>query len=316
MNGMLTQEQGDTLIGQGNQDARGRSINAGILGAAEGILTAPDLMSALGKGFGGYNRGYNTSMSANKPRITPLADGAFTQVTMPDGTTKIVGNAQVADFLKNKWATQAQNRADLALLSGQVRTQGAGATADIRSGQEAEVALNSTNSLLSTYDKALKVVQAQADPNAPGSFWEVPILGTKIPKSQIQGLAPGLAGFFGGDQAAANKFLQGLKVSETLANTALTKGAISNAEMALFASPIPDLGADRKTVWEPYIRARIPAIKKLQKFYQDQVAAGRAAATGATVTGTPSAAPTATQRPPAASPRLSTGDPDIDQFLN
>lgn len=102
MNAILTQAQGDTLMSQGNEDARGQAINQGILGAAEGILTAPDLMSALGKGFGGYNRAFNASLVANRPKVTPLADGAFSQVTMPDGSTKIVGNQQVADFIMNK----------------------------------------------------------------------------------------------------------------------------------------------------------------------------------------------------------------------
>lgn len=313
MNGILTQAQGDMLVGQGNEDARGRAVNAGILGAAEGILTAPDLMSALGKGFGGYNRGYNTSLVANRPKVTPLADGAFSQVTMPDGSTKIVGNAQVADFLKNKWATQQQQKQENIILGGQVGAQRSGATSDINTAREAEPLLNTTNAMIDTFNKALQAVSAQADPNTPGSTWTVPGLNIKIPKAQIQGLAPGLAGFFGGDQAAANKFLQGLKVDQTLLNTAQTKGAISNVEMALFASPIPSLTDDRETVWKPYLQARIPVLKKLAEFYQKQIREGQNAASGSTVTGPPGA-----PRPQAApaAPRFSTGDPDIDQFLN
>lgn len=312
MNGILTQAQGDMLMGQGNEDARGQAVNQGILGAAEGILTAPDLMSALGKGFGGYNRGYNASLVANRPKVTPLADGAFSQVTMPDGSTKIVGNAQVAEFLKNKWQLQNQMKQDNIVLGGQVGAQRGAAGVEVKMGAEAMPMLNSTNSTLDTFDKALTLVSAQADPNTPGTFWE-PVPGFKIPKAQIQGLAPGLAGFFGGDQAAANKFLQGLKVDQTLLNTAQTKGAISNQEMNLFASPIPSLTDDREKVWKPYLAARIPVLRKLKQFYEQQVAAGNVAGTGATITGNPNAS-----RPQAApaAPRFSTGDPDIDQFLN
>lgn len=310
MNGILTQDQGDILMGQGNQDARGQAINAGLLGAAEGILTAPDLMSGLGRGFGGYNRGYNASLVANRPKVTPLADGAFSQVTMPDGSTKIVGNAQVADFIKEKAQLGLAGKAYLAQLQGQIGVQRTGAASDIKVGAEAEPMLNSTNMMLDTFNKALQAVTAQADINTPGAAWTVPGLNIKIPKAQIQGMAPGLAGFFGGDEAAANKFLQGLKVDETLLKTANTKGAISNEEMRLFASPIPSLTDDREKVWKPYIEARLPVLMKLQQYYQAQVAAGRSAATGATVTGAPGS------RPPAAAPRFSTGDPDIDQFLN
>lgn len=312
MNGILSQEQGDLLVGQGNQDARGQAMTAGILGAAEGILTAPDLMSAMGKGFGGFNRGYNASITTNRPKVTPLADGAFSQVTMPDGSTKIVGNAQVAEFLKNKWATQQEQKQANIILGGQVGTQRGAATVEVKMGAEAIPMLNSTTSTLDTFDKALKLVTAQADPNTPGAFWE-PVPGFKIPKAQIQGLAPGLAGFFGGDQAAANKFLQGLKVDQTLLNTAQTKGAISNQEMNLFASPIPSLTDDREKVWKPYLAARMPVLQKLKAFYEQQVAQGNVAGTGATVTGTPGA-PRPTGAP--AAPRFSTGDPDIDQFLN
>lgn len=312
MNGILTQAQGDMLMNQGNEDARGQAVNQGILGAAEGILTAPDLMSALGKGFGGYNRGYNASLVANRPKVTPLADGAFSQVTMPDGSTKIIGNQQVADFLKNKWSMQQFNKEQLALLQGVIGTQRGAAGVEVKMGAEAMPMLNSTSSTLDTFDKALALVSAQADPNTPGAFWE-PVPGFKIPKAQVQGLAPGLAGFFGGDQAAANNFLQGLKVDQTLLRTAETKGAISEKEMLLFASPIPSLSADRDKVWKPYLAERIPVLKKLKAFYEKQVAAGNVAASGATITGNPN-----TSRPQAApaAPRFSTGDPDIDQFLN
>lgn len=306
MNGILTQAEGDMLMGQGNQDARGQAVNQGILGAAEGILTAPDLMSGLGRGFGGFNRGYNASMTANRPKVTPLADGAFSQVTMPDGSTKIVGNAQVADFLSNKWKLQNDMKQQNLLLGGVIGAQRNAAQSDVKAGAEAQPLLNSVNTSLDTFDRALKLVTAQADPNTPGAFWE-PVPGFKIPKAQVQGMSPGLAGFFGGDQVAANKLLQGLKVDQTLLNAALTKGAISNVEMELFASPIPSLTDDREKVWKPYLASRIPVIKKLKQFQEQQVAAGAVAGTGATVTGNPN-----TSRPPSAAPAPRSGPPVLN----
>lgn len=307
MNGILTPDQGDTLVGQGNQDARSRAMNAGILGAAEGILTAPNLMSAMGQGFGGFNRGYNASLVANRPKVTTLANGAFSQVTMPDGSTKIIGNAQVADFLKQQAAAQQFSKAQLAILQGQIGAQRTGAGSDITAAREAAPALNSTNMSIDSFNKALEVVKAQSDPNDPAAVLTVPFTNIKIPKAQLQGMAPTMAGLFGGDQAASNKFLQGLKVDQTLLNTALTKGAISNAEMALFASPIPSLTDNREKVWKPYLEARIPVLQKLQQFYQQQVQAGQTAASGATITGAPStsqAAPAAAPQAPA--PQVST----------
>lgn len=41
----------------------------------------------------------NEAAAANKPKVTPLADGAFSLISFPDGTTKIVKNEDVAKFL-------------------------------------------------------------------------------------------------------------------------------------------------------------------------------------------------------------------------
>jgi DNA polymerase-1 len=95
--------------------------------------------------------------------------------------------------------------------------------------------------------------------------------------AQIQGAFPGIAGFFGGDQVAANKFLEGLTVDETLLNTARTKGAISNQEMNLFKAPIPSATDDREKVWKPWIEKRLEVLNKLKTFYEGEVARGTAA---------------------------------------
>ena len=53
--------------------------------------------------------------NANKPKVTPLADGAFSLISFPDGTTKIVKNEDVAKFL----GEQSQNK----FLQGLIKTQ-------------------------------------------------------------------------------------------------------------------------------------------------------------------------------------------------
>lgn len=121
---------------------------------------------------------------------------------------------------------------------------------------EALPLLQNTNSLIERMNKAKEIV------------------GTQGTAAQIAGLAPSLSAMLGSNEAAKNQFLQGLTVDETLLNTAKTKGAISDREMALFKSPIPDLAADREKVWKPWLEQRLEALGKLQKFYQDQVNAG------------------------------------------
>lgn len=115
------------------------------------------------------------------------------------------------------------------------------------------------------------------------------LVGTQGTAAQLQGIPfiSGIAGFFGGDEVAKNKFLEGLTVDETLLNTARTKGAISNQEMTLFKSPIPSVTDDREKVWKPWIEKRLEVLTKLEKFYEGQVARSAPAAASSSGTAAP-----------------------------
>ena len=268
--GILSQEQATQMMGASNDQARNSALSSGAIAAGAGLLSAPNLREGLAQGLTGFNRGYNTELLANRPKVTPLANGAFSQITFPDGRVEVVSNDDVQKFLGEQNQANilgkiqiAQNTADLGATRDQSR-------ADIKTREDATPLLRSTNELIGKYANALDIVSAQASPD---NVYSIPGIGS-VNKAQAQALAPGLAGFFGGDQVAANKFLQELKVAETLANTALTKGAISNAEMALFMSPIPALTDDREKVWKPWLEARKPVLEKIQKFYSEQAAKG------------------------------------------
>jgi hypothetical protein len=271
--GVLTPEQGTQMMGAANDQARQQALYSGLIGAGAGILEAPNLMQGLGAGLRGFDRGFNTELIANRPKVTPLANGAFSQVTFPDGRVEVVSNDQVQGFLQEQTEGNVLGKIQVARAGADIIDQRDRTRADIKSRSEATPLLRSTNELIGKYTNALDIVKGQSDPNSPENFYEIPGVG-RVNKAQAQALAPGLAGFFGGDQVAANKFLQELKVAETLANTALTKGAISNAEMALFMSPIPALTDDREKVWKPWLEARQPVLEKIQKFYQQQASKG------------------------------------------
>lgn len=77
----------------------------------------------------------------------------------------------------------------------------------------------------------------------------------------------GISEFFGNNQAAtrqgARLLLKKLQVDATLLNTANTKGAISDREMALFMSPQPDLLTSEKA-WQEWIKVRTEALVKVR----------------------------------------------------
>jgi hypothetical protein len=272
--GILSQQQGTQLMGASNDQARQQALSAGAIAAGAGLLGAPNLREGLAQGLTGFNRGFNTELLANRPKVTSLAGGAFSQITFPDGRVEVMSNDDVQKFLQEQTETNVLGKMQLARFNAGIATDKLQKQADLKTSEEATPLLRSTNELIGKYDNVLNIVKAQSDPNNPQNFYEIPGIG-RVNKAQAQALAPGLAGFFGGDQVAANKFLQELKVAETLANTALTKGAISNAEMALFMSPIPALTDSREEVWEPWLKARMPVLEKIQKFYAQQASKGQ-----------------------------------------
>jgi len=68
---------------------------------------------------------------------------------------------------------------------------------------------------------------------------------------------------FGTDEASIRLRLQELVVDKTLSNTAFTKGAISDREMALFRSDIPQFTAD-ESVWLDWLEAYERATRNLE----------------------------------------------------
>jgi hypothetical protein len=106
----------------------------------------------------------------------------------------------------------------------------------------------------------------------------------------------GYAGEAGVRRAYARKLLQGFKVDDTLLRTAETKGAISDREMALFESPLPDLNED-EGVWIKYLEDRADVIRKVLAANGVDTSAGPAPAN-------------------AAPGNTTVTDADLDAFLN
>lgn len=68
-------------------------------------------------------KGDAEAANAKKPKVTPLADGAFSLITYPDGTTKVVKNEDVAKFLEEQQTTKFQQALERVKVQGQVNTQ-------------------------------------------------------------------------------------------------------------------------------------------------------------------------------------------------
>lgn len=101
----------NTLMQAGQNDARKQALYSGLIGMGAGLLNYDARRgygAALGGGLEGFNKAYDTELVANRPKVTPLANGAFSQISFPDGTVQIVANKDVAKYLEVKAAKDAE----------------------------------------------------------------------------------------------------------------------------------------------------------------------------------------------------------------
>lgn len=242
-----------------------QAIYDGLLKGGVGMLAAGDMRKGLAAGFGGFGEGYDARVAADRtktvPKVTPLADGAFSQLVFPDGKIKIVPNSDVQKYIKEIEDAKTNAGLNRIAYQGVVTQTNQAAQNQNRVAAEARNTLNSVKSTIGLFEQGLQIANNQG--------WQDQV--------QAAPLIRGVAEFFGTEGAAGNKILQALKVDAALQEVARTKGAISEKEMALFLSPVPSDTADRQTVWKPWIENKLTTLRKLEKALQEEVTAGATA---------------------------------------
>jgi hypothetical protein len=255
-----------------NNRGDSKSIYDGLINGGAAMIGAKNLKEGLAANITGFNDAYDAKTDKDKaentPKVTQLADGAFSSVQYPGKPPVIMKNEQVASFLNGQ--KEAATQAALAKIDYQAKATAAATKdkEDRKISNDATEALQGTRASLDKIDQALDIVDKQ-DRGA-----------------QVAGAVPGIAGFFGGDTASQNKFLSSLQVDARLAEAAFMKGAISDKEQAMLKEPVPSLTDDRKTVWKPWLEQRKAALQKVDAFQAAQASRG-----------TPAAAPAQAQRP-------------------
>lgn len=121
--GVLNQSQMNPALQSGENMARDRALNAGLMSAGAGLLAAPSLSEGLAAGLQGFNKAYDTSLVANRPKVTPLADGAFSQISFPDGTVQVVRNQDVEKFIMEREKLKAETALNRTITGLQVGGQ-------------------------------------------------------------------------------------------------------------------------------------------------------------------------------------------------
>lgn len=246
------------LAPQGRKDLN--SIYDGLIAGGSAMLGAKNMKEGLAANGSAFNTAYDArtdkDRELNQPKVTPLADGAFSLLQFSNGTQKVVKNGDVAQYLTQKTADAATVAMQKVMFQGQVTNAIANDKENRKQADDANQALQGTGALMDSYQKAYDIVSKQGR------------------GAQVAGAIPGIAGVVGGDTAAQNKFLSGLQVDTRLAESAKLKGAISNEEQKMLAEPVPSLTDDRETVWKPWLETRMAALKKVQDFQAQQAQKG------------------------------------------
>ena len=262
--GLLDQSQMGAVMQQGNNQARDQALSSGLMAAGAGLLGANNLSEGLSQGLSGFNKAYDTSLVANRPKVTPLADGAFSQISFPDGTVQVVSNPDVEKAILKREELKSANALTRSLV-GPLAVSGREADKkEMDMGYKAQDQLTGINSSIGSFQRVLEATKDRG-------LWA---------QTQSTPLFKSVTDFFGSPDAAGSKMLQELQVDEALRKTAMTKGAISNDEMKLFLSPIPAATADMETVWKPWIQNKISVMEKMKPVLNEQIQVGRDAALG------------------------------------
>lgn len=74
--------------------------------------------------------------AAKKPKVTPLADGAFSLITYPDGTTRVVKNEDVAKFLEEQQSAKFQQALEKARVTADANATAANNKANFKADLE------------------------------------------------------------------------------------------------------------------------------------------------------------------------------------
>lgn len=205
-------------------------------------------------------RADSEAASANKPKVTPLADGAFSLISYPDGSTKIVKNEDVAKFLGEQQTTKFTQALEKVKLQGQTNTQTGNdklafkETLEAAGGPNASVEFNpAVTTTIGTIDKLLGGIPSADTVKTPMGNIESPFLANLA--DQTFGRVAGTADY------ELRRDFDTLVNTDVLSLAEKMKGALSDKDVLFLKSiqPKPDDPVNRKIAYLTELRRRAEA---------------------------------------------------------
>ncbi len=283
--------------------------DAMIQGGA-GLLGGKNLKEGLSEGFSKFGTAYDASRKARleeqllkKPKIVPLADGAFSMIIDSDGNQKVVKNDEVAKYVENLTGLKLDAALQKALVSGLI-TQG---TQFGKPRQEADlVTVQKYNPAEYQYNSDIASRTLSWLEKGGNEALGSPLLG--LMRDETVGRV------FGTDDKVVRDWLTSIMTADTMSRVKNLPGSLSEKELAFLEKNKPP--KDAPTVeWVKWLRGSF--IPTLQNSQQNALAAQQRLSGGPSSYTMPQQAPQAPA--PAAAPAGGGGggvSPNAQKYLN
>jgi hypothetical protein len=242
--------------------ARGdkNSIYDGLINGGAALLGAKNLKEGLADGVTGFNNAYDAKTDKdrdlNQPKVTPLADGAFSLLQFSNGTQKVVKNEDVAKFL-NQQKLDATTAAIAKLqASNMFQQQGKEATEQRAKADKAKAGLDSIDEAIHKFDAAGPAIERYGNGHRAAAV--------------TGGIGGAIAGVIDPQIAIDNQQIGELNVQGILEHIKQLPGSASDKDVALLSQNVPAKGADPAVVKDWYTRNK-EALARVREKYAAQL---------------------------------------------
>lgn len=260
--------QGPSMMDRFQARGDKNSIYDGLINGGAALLGAKNLKEGLADGVTGFNNAYDAKTDKdrelNQPKVTPLADGAFSLLQFANGTQKVVKNADVAQFL-NQQKLDATTAAIMKLqASAGFQQQGKVDTENRAKADKAKAGLDSINEAITKFDAAGPAIERYGNAHRAAAA--------------TGSIGGAIAGAIDPQVAIDNQQIGELNVQGILEHIKQLPGSASDKDVALLSQNVPAKGADPAVVKDWYARNK-EALHRVAQKYSDQVVNAQGGAT-------------------------------------
>lgn len=248
----------------------------GLLNAGAAMGSASNFTAGMGEAGKAFGQGFNGTLDAqrdlNTPRVTPMADGAFSMVQVPGQQPQLLPNGQVQSYLMGQKILAARIAMGQKAAEGDMKIQENAAKADQANGNAAIPVLTNLQSSKAGLAAAQGVTDALKSDSGRSTALKM--------YSAMPATAQRLAAASGNPtmtQAASDfNTLNNARLDAAKLEVSGLNGSLSNEEWSKSLGAVPSV-SDSPGVWDTYYQRANPLLDSRTNFYQGVVQRGQQA---------------------------------------